>query len=286
MERKCCHQSMPKGSDMSTFDQQGYLSDDLPEIEHTIARVFGQAFGVSREVSAFAHTVLAEALVDPEDMQRVLSVCLVMRLLEGHESIHILCSKGLTVSSKVTLRSNIEGLILLKYVAANQDNFRRYVVSDQVQRKKWLNIIMKDTGNAFSDELRSGITEGMLSEIDGSISEFDASELKIEQLARKVGLHELYQTAYRMLSYEVHVLPRSLEKYWVLDKAEQVVAMNFTPKNEDILQALVPSTANIVSAIECFLTLLGTQSKYERQLADCWKIIKGIGGEPSPGAAD
>jgi hypothetical protein len=197
---------------MSTFQQQGYLSDELPEMERIIARVFAHLFDASLQVGAFAHTVLTEALVDPEDMQRVLAVCLLMRLLEGHQSIHILCSKGLTVACKVTLRSNIEGLVLLKYVAASEDNFRRYVVSDQLQRRKWLNIIMNDTSNAFSDDLRNGITEELLSEIDKSISEFEASELKVEQLAKDVGLNQLYQTAYRMLSYDVHVLPRSLEK--------------------------------------------------------------------------
>jgi hypothetical protein len=142
---------------------------------------------------------------------------------------------------------------------------------------------MNDTSNAFSDELRKGISEGLLSDIDKSISEFEASDLKVEELANDMGLHELYQTAYRMLSYDVHVLPRSLEKYWVLDRAEQVVAMNFTPKNEDILQVLVPSTATILNALDCFVSLIGTHPQYEFQLTDSWKMLNGIGKEPGTG---
>lgn len=268
---------------MTTFQDQGYLSDEVPEMERIIRHLFAHPFNVSLKVNAVAHTVLTEAVVDPEDMQKVLAVCMMMRLLEGHQSIHVLCSKGLTVSSKVILRSNIEALVLLKYVAASEDNFRRYVASDQVQRKKWLNIIMNDTSGAFSDELRKGISEKVLNEIDESISAFQASDLKIEQLAKDVGLHQLYQTAYRMLSYDVHVLPRSLEKYWILDSADQVVAMNFTPKNEDILQVLVPSMATIINAIDCFVALLGTHPKYEIQLADLLGVVDRIGNEPVKG---
>ena len=121
---------------MTTFEQQGYLSDDLTQIEGTIRQTFGHAFGVSLKVNAFAHTVLTAAVMDPDDLQRVLSLCLLLRLMEGHQSIHVLSSRGLTVAAKVTLRSDIEALVLLKYVAQSADNFTRYVVSDQVQRKK------------------------------------------------------------------------------------------------------------------------------------------------------
>jgi hypothetical protein len=265
---------------MTTFEQQGYLSDDLPEMKNTIQQSFGREFAASFEVNALAHRILAEAVIDPADMQRVLSVCLLMRLLEGHQSIHILCTNGLTVASKVTLRSNIEALVLLKYVAVSADNFQHYVVSDQLQRKKWLNVITNDTAGSFSEDLRNGISEQLLVEIDKSISEFGASELKVEQIAKDVGLHQLYQTAYRMLSYDVHVLPRSLEKYWVLDEAEKVVAMNFTPRNDDIPQALVPSMATIINALDCFVSLLGTRPNYELQLAECQKSIDNLGTGP------
>jgi hypothetical protein len=226
---------------------------------------------------------LKEAFVDSEDIQQVLAACLLMRLLDGHQSIHILCSKGLTVCSKVILRSNVEALVLLKYVAASKDNLQHYVASDQLQRKKWLNIVLNDKSKAFSDELRKGISEQMLMDIDNSINELGASDLKIEQLASRVGLNELYQTAYRMLSYDVHVLPRSLEKYWVLNEAEEVVAMNFTPKNEDILEVIVPSMATIINALDCYATLLGIHAKYELRLSEAQAAISQIGTEPTAG---
>ena len=137
---------------------------------------------------------------------------------------------------------------------------------------------MRDTSTAFSEQIRQGVSEELLAEIDQSISEFSATELKVEQLADAVGLHDLYQTAYRMLSYDVHGLPRSLEKYWVLDARQQVVAMNFTPRNEDIASVLVPSMATTVNALGAFVTLLGTYSEYETQLDELMMEIKGIGG--------
>ena len=137
---------------------------------------------------------------------------------------------------------------------------------------------MRDTSTAFSEQIRQGVSEELLAEIDQSISEFSATELKVEQLADAVGLHDLYQTAYRMLSYDVHGLFRSLEKYWVLDARQQVVAMNFTPRNEDIASVLVPSMATTVNALGAFVTLLGTYSEYETQLDELMMEIKGIGG--------
>ena len=124
-------------------------------------------------------------------MQQVLAACLLMRLLDGHQSIHILCSKGLTVCSKVILRSNVEGIVVLKYIALGKDNLQHYVASDQIQRKKWLNIILNDASKVFPDDLRKAITEQLLLGIDGSIASLGASDLKIEQLAQQVGLNEL-----------------------------------------------------------------------------------------------
>ncbi len=250
-----------------TFEEQGYLSDDMPEIRRIVEGLFQAEFALSLEVSALAHLMLRDEFIDAGDLQQTLCACLLMRILEGHQAMHILCGNGITVSSNVLLRSNVEALIILKYISLDKRNLRQYVGTEQLQRRRMLNVILNDPSGAYSERLRKGITKEMLDEIDRSITELGASEINIEELSKRVGLHQIYQTAYRVLSYDVHILPKSLERYLVLNDEHDIVAMDFTPKNADIPVVLGQSTAALLNAIDCLSTLLDVHSKYESRVA-------------------
>ncbi len=248
-----------------SFEEEGYLTSDVSEITQTITKNYKELFEICYKVNRVGHSFIKNETIDSNNLQEVITLCFLLRILDGHQSSIILCQRGLTINASVILRSTVEAMILMRYVAKDQENLNKYILIDQYQRRKLINVILNDKNGVFSDSIREGITRDLIDQIENSIAELNISELKVEEIAKKVGMHSVYQRAYRVLSSDVHVLPRSLQKYLVIDKNKNINAMNFLPKDDDIPEILEVSGFMLILAIDTIAELLQKSKIYSKE---------------------
>lgn len=233
------------------FQDQGFLSDETSEIRRITTKAYSQIFGKCREVNGLAHRLRNSLQLDYDNQLHIASICLLQKIIDSFQVTVVLMELGLEADSNTIIRSSLETMLILRKLTKNPDFLLKYLGSEQIHRKKILNAAMSDAKNPLRRTVDEEALECKLSELIEDIDKFNFKEIRIEQLARELGLNDWYQFTYRSLSIDAHSLPSSLEKYVHFDKDLNISVFDFNPKTDN---------TNIVLITHCALLLIALDS--------------------------
>lgn len=86
-----------------------------------------------------------------------------------------------------------------------------------------------------------------MKEIEEEIAADQAKEFKVEDMARKAGLHEWYLMVYSVFSGAVHTVPRDLEDHLIIDNG-RLVAISSAPRLEGLRELLLTASEMLLIA--------------------------------------
>ena len=211
-----------------SFEHDGWLGEEAQAIARHCETHFAPNLAVARRTNILAHKVLRELEFDSRDSQHLLALALFVRLLQSAQAAVHLILLGLRHDAAAIIRVSIESLILLKNSCRDSTFGRGYVVRGS---RETLRRTKRGLPDAARDELdtemriRLEVAEAQHRQIIEKLGE-EPNDLRI--LAGKVGLTELYETAYRLYSASVHSEAGAVASYYERQQTGAMV-MNYNP---------------------------------------------------------
>jgi hypothetical protein len=193
------------------FNEKGFLGKAILEFSDAVEKSYPDFLQACYQINELAQETKFEFHTHSQDGQEVIAAFLFMRLLEGFQAVVILARLGLMIDAKIVLRGLLEVLFLLKLACEDKNFVMEYIRTSQVQRLKWMNIA-HETKDPVFQSVRAYATSVRMQALKDDIQKYGVKDLSIEGVARRAKLHHVYNTDYRLLSAEVHTIPRSLER--------------------------------------------------------------------------
>lgn len=248
------------------FSTDGYLGGQVSEIRRFIRHRWGQLLILAEKANRLAHKVRNTANITGEDIRQLVGLCLLIRLMEDYQAAVILCRQGLVVQAGVLLRTMLEGTVLLRSIQQDNTFLNQYVGNDLRERLKLAQLALNDRIGAF-DSIKTDKLADLAASLESAIAEAGIKRFSVEELAKRVGLETVYQTTYRLLSRDVHILVRSLERYFQADAEGRVTAIDYTPKTDDLEAILVLDIMILMIALDS-ATAIFKLSEFEKEIED------------------
>ncbi|GEL78467.1 DUF5677 domain-containing protein [Tenuibacillus multivorans] len=219
-----------------SFNYEGYLSEQVKQIEIEIHQKNQTFFSLYEDYNKFAHRLKFKLNIHSHNVQEIAVSGLYILTLNSFNSIYILAKKGLVNDCKSLTRALVEKLINLKFCALHYDNSIQYVNQNEFRRLKFLNIIKDNKFKGLNDEITESIDFfDEISKMKAHIAKKDIKEIPtVEELANMVGYPDLYSYVYRIFSDEIHANSKVIEKFFSLNEDEEIETLKWYPDLENI----------------------------------------------------
>lgn len=232
------------------FNEKGFLGASIVEFSKSVEQKYEPFFETCYHVNTLAQDTKFKFNIHNRDGQEVIAATLFIRVLNGFQGVVVLARMGLATEAKVVLRGTLEAFFLLKLTCDEERFAIEYIQSDKVHRLRWMNIAHQSSGQMF-DSTRRYATPEIMRTLQDEINKHGIKEWKIEDIARRANLHELYDSDYRLLSAEVHIIPRSLENYTHTDSSGAIVDFPWGPSDDDLGYILFTAVRILFNSLVC-----------------------------------
>lgn len=232
----------------------GHLGLEAFNSRNTIRQKHKDVFELVADVNMYANDVASKTKIDSDNVQELVAGCLYARILNGFDAFVILAQMGLESDSKIILRTLLEILFLMGAICKDEEYAIKYIKNEKANQLTYANVILSDLENIF-DKTRLDEIKQRKAILRKEIDEDCIAFFTIENLAKYAGLNPIYQTAYRILSKDVHILPSTLECYLKRDEDNDLKCLDLGPKSESIRNNICAAIGALLHAIDCLLIL-------------------------------
>lgn len=207
---------------MSRVDENGFLEGSIcnwiAEHRDQHATVFTAIRTLNRE----CHRFMDGRAVDATSELHITTAVLFARLMELFQGVFIGVEHGMTSVSSVVFRAYLEAYFCLMAIRKDPTFLEEYLDQLHIARKGLVNRIRHSSSPSLT-ALREALDEPLAQDISETIREQNIKRLPIEDVARRAGCHDIYATAYVILSGAVHTTAWDLEAHLVYDEARKTI---------------------------------------------------------------
>lgn len=238
---------------MDTFEKGGFLaSEPQPPLE--VLAVLQPWMEICLDANRCAHSLLArEGRLSSRFPYRA-AAALYRRVLQSLQATYLLALAGLRQDASVALRASFECFCALRAANVNPKLLKTYLDGDRRQLKaravETLNRLRSMEPRDL-EKIRAIERAQTSIEASGALS----PKVQIEQLAKEVGLHEAYQTLYRLTSDYAHPSLAALREFARRDGADWV--LSYGPEFADAELHLVTVAQVLLDAQVEYIRLFG-----------------------------
>lgn len=236
------------------FDEFGFLGSQIKDISKQIYESNRDIFDLCHDLNNFAQKVKFEFSIDSNNGQQVIASTLFIKVLHGFQSTILLFKHGLASEGKVIARSIMETMFTLKAICDNEDAVREYIQSDNAKREKLLNVILNEPDQDIFSTVKKEITPEFIDSIKVRNRDQKVRDISAQEWAEKAGLKSHYQTAYRILSDEVHTTPRALQQYLKEDD-NGLLKLECAPSTDDFSPTLITALITLLISLDSLCTI-------------------------------
>lgn len=218
---------------MCTFDENGFISGriqhwiDDHQTRHEV--IFSTALDLNRE----CHKFLSGRSVDLGSELQLTTSVLFARMLEIYQAILIVIGRGMTSAGRVLFRTYLEAFFYFAAIHRDPHFLKEYLNQFHVRRRSFVNRLRNSTSPGL-EHLRKPLTDDLIVEIKQTMDQEKISKISVEKAAEKAGLHDIYLTAYAILSGAVHTNAADLESHLDYDEQENAIrGFKYGPSDEE-----------------------------------------------------
>ena len=241
------------------IDKFGFLGQEIKEKKLELEIKFKDIFEECYRVNEFAQNVKVNFKINKKNAQEVYAVCCFIKILNGFQASIILLRYGLTIESNLILRCLLETFIVLKNIGEKKGFVKDYIESDKRNRLKFMNVFNNNDNESFQD-IKKYATKKRRGELKNEIEREKIEKLNWEELAKKVGLKDYYDTVYRFTSaISVHPTPRAIEQYLITDEKQNIISFYLGPREKEIPIVLITEAKILLYTLELMLKLFNIE---------------------------
>lgn len=254
------------------FYEKGFLGESIQEFTGGVLQQYEQFFAAATKLVELGYNIMMNLQPKDNNLQQILIASVLIRVLNGFQSVIILSRYGLVFDAKVVLRGQLESLFILKRLTVDSSFVKEYIDSDLNRRLLWMNVAHNSKAPHF-DRLRMQATDQVIADLKREIATKNAKELNIGQIAKEAGLGVEYDTDYRLLCEETHTLPRSLQNLTILDQGVPA-ELDPNPSNRELSYFLFTSIRAMHLALEAVANFFGVDKSNDfKQSAEALKVL-------------
>lgn len=219
---------------MSVLDENGFLSGRIDawisqhRANHNDLLTLAEA--LNRESHAFLHG----RAVTISDINRLTSIVLFARMMELYQAVLLVVDRGSRSGTRVLFRAFLEAFFHFAAIHKDSSYLEEYLDQFENERKSLINRIRKTDDPALED-LRRPIDDSLIAELQN----IEVRRVNIEEVARRGGCHNIYVTAYALLSRSVHSSAGDLEAHLALNnERNNIVGFRYGPTDEETVRTV------------------------------------------------
>lgn len=219
--------------------KHGFLGKEIETVREQIRGEYPELFAMCREINDYAYSELLELQPPVNDGQRVTAAALMVKVMNDCQAAIILLEHGLVLQAEETLRPALEASFRLVLLCQDPSYLQEFAAGDNFDVKRSLHGATKlspERQRALKDVMK--IVQERLARARGTIKDEDLSEVGAEEIAKRAGLSDLYNSFYRLLCLSTHAAPRALQRYIAVDAAGDPNGFHWGPETADIVQSL------------------------------------------------
>lgn len=210
-----------------------FLCTAMAEIVPLIRKEHCSAFKLAEDLNIFANRQVFATHMKKTDLQQVLVSSLLPRMLTAFQGGVITGERGLSAELKLLTRKVVEVTFRIVAIARNKEVADKYLKSDEVNRRKFLNKLRLLRSVKHSPEEVATI-DTLHAEVTANINAEAIQDLSLQWYADKAGMSDFYNTAYAYLSESAHANVRDLDALIEKDPDGEIEVLRYGPDNEGI----------------------------------------------------
>lgn len=212
---------------MTTFETDGFLSDEMPDFEAQADEIYAEKLELAADANRLAHGLIYSIEIHNEHLPDILLATLLARQSSSFQSFYLLLKKGLFFQSQILLRNIAENMFIIGASRKDPEFAGKYVLSEEVTRKKSLDALVRDEqsrGNDVDQEILD-----LIATLVEKIESEGITTYTTERMAQIAELSSYYDTLYRLTSMSVHTSSRGLDSALETDDNGKITAVTYEP---------------------------------------------------------
>jgi|GEM_PF-1669056 len=223
---------------MSTIDENGFLEGSIRNWMTGHQECHASLFAAIRELNRECYRFANGRERHCTSTLHTTATALFLRLMELLQGMSIVVEHGMVSVSNIVFRAYIETYFYLTAIQKDHTFLAQYLGQLHIYRKKLVNRIRNSSSLNIAD-LREEFDEALTRDIDATIRKQCIKQWSIEEVARIADLHDIYLTAYAILSGAVHAAPWDLESYLDYDEAGKTIrGFKYGPSDGETVRIL------------------------------------------------
>lgn len=158
------------------FYEKGFLGESIQEFTGGVLQQYEQFFAAATKLVELGYNIMMNLQPKDNNLQQILIASVLIRVLNGFQSVIILSRYGLVFDAKVVLRGQLESLFILKRLTVDSSFVKEYIDSDLNRRLLWMNVAHNSKAPHF-DRLRMQATDQVIADLKREIATKNAKEL-------------------------------------------------------------------------------------------------------------
>lgn len=178
-------------------------------------------------------------------------------MLEIYQAILIVIGRGMTSAGRVLFRTYLESYFYFAAIHKDPNFLEEYLNQFHVQRRSLVNRL-RNSKSPGLEQIRKPLTDDLIAEIKQTIEQEKISKLSVEKAAEKAGLHDVYLTAYAILSGAVHTNVSDLESHLDYDEQENAIkGFKYGPSDEETRRIICLATMTMSEVLDTISQTFG-----------------------------
>jgi hypothetical protein len=235
---------------MATTDENGFLAGRI----HTWSvsqrashkDVFERAYDLNRD----CHHFLDARAIMSDNPKALVASLLFARSLELFQSIVVVSERGMAAATRILLRGFLESSF--QFFAIQRDPTYLDIYLDQflIQKRKLLRRI-RDSISPQMESLRQAATNQLLQDTENAIRDAGVSAISTEEVAKRAHMHDIYLTAYAVLSHAVHTGASDIDHHIQVNTVtKEIEGFRYGPSETETRRAICLSCLTLADALE------------------------------------
>lgn len=229
----------------SQFEVDGFLSD-LSNVIAVNNREYADRFQFARDLNRLGMRILYQTAAAESVSADWISLVLLGRALQAFQAAILLLERGMVPDASGSARHVCEALIVAGGLRADETLPQRIVSAYELHKKKMGHAILasKDLLDLFNPDTLSSVRARV-----ESLGDKKLDDLKLEQIAMKAGLLDVYTMYYRQLSGDgAHITAGTLEHH-MIGNADDIAELQMEPSDRGLDFVLLASISCLFGVV-------------------------------------
>ena len=232
----------------SSFETDGFLSDEIVVVIKSYKAENPKLHDDFRLLGRLAHKSKNSQSVSNQDVQQLMIVLLIGRMLSLYEAIYVLVCRGMKFEHRSMLRIMLEAHLKLQFCVLSRANAEELALSGEHERVRMLVSAAKYRQQVDSPEELKKMAE-LTAQVKADNKALGVEKLTLREIAERADRLWEYELTYALLCKPTHLDSRDLQSSLDRDSNGNIIGILIGPDHDEAGVSLATAMNYLFQAI-------------------------------------